>query len=67
MGDTVYGRLVELKKKQLTADLVNSTNKERDELRAKIDLIDVSLVGKDGERYLMDTSNAVKDGDKGSE
>ena len=53
MGDTAYGRLVELKKKELTASLGKSTKKERNEWREKI--------------YLMDTSNAGEDGDKGEE
>ena len=65
MGDTAYGRLVELKKKYLTAALGNSTKKVRDEWRAKMYLMDASLVGDDGERYLMDTSNAGEDGYKG--
>ena len=67
MGDTAYGRLVGLKKKELTASLGKNTNKERDEWRAKIYLMDASLVGDDGEIYLMDTSNAGEDGDKGEE
>ena len=36
MGDTAYGRMVELKKKELTAALGKCTKKERDEWRAKI-------------------------------
>ena len=63
MGDTAYGRLVALKKKELTAALGKSTKKERDERRAKIDLMDASLVVDNGEIDLMDTSNAGKDGD----
>ena len=36
MGDTAYGRLVVLNKKELTPALGKSTKKERDEWRAKI-------------------------------
>ena len=43
----------------------NSTKKVRDEWRAKMYLMDASLVDDDGERYLMDTSNAGEDGYKG--
>ena len=67
MGDTAYGRLVALKKKESTSALGKSTNRERNEWRSKIYLMDAILVGDDGEIYLMDTSNAGKDGDKGSE
>ena len=67
MGDTVYGRLVELMKKQLTESLGKSTKKERGEWKEKIDLMDASLVRDDGEIYLMDTRNAGEDGDKGEE
>ena len=35
MGDTAYGWLVELKKKELTSALVKITKKERDEWIAK--------------------------------
>ena len=63
MGDTAYGRLVELKKKDLTAALAKSTKKERDEWRAKIDLMDANLVGGDREIDLM----ADKDRDEGAE
>ena len=52
-----------LKKKELTAALGKSTKKERDEWRAKIDLMDANLVGNDREIYLM----AGKDGDEGEE
>ena len=64
MGDTAYGRMVELNKKELTAALGKSTKKERDEWRAKISLMDASLVGDDGEIYLMDTRNVGEDGDE---
>ena len=68
MEDTLYGRLVVLKKKESTAALgKKSTKKERDEWRAKIDLMDVRLVGDDGEIDLVDTSNVGEDGDEGSE
>ena len=68
MGETAYGRLVALKKKESTAALgKKSTKKERDEWRAKINLMDASLVGDNREIDLMDTSNAGRDGDKGSE
>ena len=63
MGDTVYGRQVALKKKESTAALGKSTKKERDEWRAKIDLMDANLVGDDREIDLM----AGKDGDKGAQ
>ena len=63
MGDNAYGRLVELKKKELTAALGKSTEKERDEQRAKIDLMDTNLVGDDREIDLT----AGKDGDEGTE
>ena len=63
MGDTAYGRLVALKKKELTAALGKSTKKERVEWRAKIDLMDANLVGDEREIYLM----AGKDGDEGAE
>ena len=67
MGDTSYGRMVALKKKESTAALGKSTKKERDEWRTKIDLMDANLVGDDGEIDLMDTSNAGEDGDEGAE
>ena len=67
MGDTAYGWLVELMKKQLTASLGKSTKKERDEWKEKTYLMDASLVRDDGEIYLMDTRNAGEDGDKGEE
>ena len=47
MGDTAYGRLVASKKKELTVALGKSTKKERDEWRAKLDLMDANLVGND--------------------
>ena len=67
MGETAYGRLVALKKKESTAALGKSTKKERDERREKIDLMDVSLVSDNGEIDFMDTRNVGKDEDKGSE
>ena len=63
MRDTVYGWLVALKKKDLTAALEKSTKMEWDEWRAKIDLMDANLVGNNREKYLM----AGKDRDEGSE
>ena len=67
MGDTAYVRLVALNKKELTAVLGKSTKKEKYEWRAKIDFMDVILVGDDGGIYLMDKSNAGEDRDKGAE
>ena len=67
MGDTAYGPLVALKKKELTAALGKSTKNERDEWRAKIYLMDAGLVGKNREIDLMDTSNVGEDGDEGAE
>ena len=67
MGITAYGRLVALKKKELTVALGKSTKKERGEWRAKIDLMDAILVGNDGEIDLMDTINAGEDRYKGEE
>ena len=67
MGDTAYGRLVELNKKELTAASGKSTKKERDEWRVNIDFMDASLVGDNGEIYFMDTSNTGEDRDEGSE
>ena len=63
MGYTAYGRVVELKKKELAAALGKSTKKERDDWRAIIDLMYANLVGDDREIYLM----TGKDGDKGAE
>ena len=63
MGDTAYGRLVVLKKKELTAALGKSTKKERGEWREMIYLMDANSVGDDREIYLM----AGKDGDEGAE
>ena len=63
MGDSAYGWLVALKNKQLTAALGKSTKKERDEWRAKIDLMDANLVGDDREIDLM----AGKYGDEGAQ
>ena len=63
MGDTAYGRILALKKKELTSALGKSNKKERDEWRAKIDFMDASLVGNDGEIDLM----VGKDRDKGAE
>ena len=63
MGDTAYGRLVALKKKELTAALGKSTNKERDKWRVKTDLMDAKLAGDDREIDLMEG----KDRDEGSE
>ena len=51
----------------MTAALVKITNKERDEWREKIYLMDASLVGDDGDINLMDMSNMGKDGDEGAE
>ena len=67
MGKTAYGGMVELKKKELTAALVKSTKKERDEWREKINLMDASLVGDNREIDLMNTSNVGEDGDEGAE
>ena len=67
IGDTAYGQIVALKKKELTAALGKSTKKERDEWRAKINLMDAGLVGEDGKIDLMDTSNAGEDRDEGVE
>ena len=47
--------------------LDKSTKKERDVWKAKIDLMDESLVGDDSEIDLMDTKNTGKDRDKGAE
>ena len=49
MGDTSYGRLVALKKKELTAALGKSNRAERVEWRARIDLMDAAEAGEDGE------------------
>ena len=67
MGDTEYSRMVAFNNKEMTAALGKSTKKERDEWRAKIDLMDASLVGDNVEIYLVDTSNVGKDGDEGAE
>ena len=56
-----------MKKKESTAALGKSTEKERDERRAKTDLMDANLVGDDGEINLMDTRNMGEDGDEGAE
>ena len=49
MGDTAYGRLLALKKKELTAALGKSTKEERAEWRAIIDVMDASEEVNDGE------------------
>ena len=67
IGDTAYGQLVVLNKKEMTVALGKITKKERDEWRAKIDLMEESLVGNDGKIYLMETSNTGKDRDEGAE
>ena len=66
MEETEYSRLVVLKNKELTVSLGKSTKKERYYWRVKIELMDVSLVSYKGEIYVMDTSNAGEDGDKGA-
>ena len=49
MGDTAYGRLLALNKKELTAALGKSTKEERVEWRARIDVMDASEEADDGE------------------
>ena len=49
MGDTVYGRLLAPKKKELTAVLCKSTKEERANGRAGIDVMDASKECGNGE------------------
>ena len=50
MGDTAYCRMVAFNNKEMTAALGKSTKKERDECKAKTDLMDTSNAGEDGKR-----------------